>query len=164
MELEYQLGDSEDECWQLSYRGAFAWAGGISSDLKQQSPNFNFPPPPQRWLSFKDIIFSVTEQFRFAANLAEALACENLWIRVQLHNVKQRTLGSYDPEPFIWGSQVSSEDSITLDALLTKSELMSAWKEYALDWVRKVFTVFQWPDFDKKLIADFQQKLIERRW
>ena len=130
----------------------------------EKRPGFEDPPPPDRILDAIGVLWSITEFFRFALNLAEGLRAENLWLSIRLKGIRGRSLGSFDPSRMWWGDTQSRAGDVPFDENFTVADLKSSWKEKARGWSRRVFTVFQWPDADDKQLAADQEKLIERRW
>jgi hypothetical protein len=147
----------------FSYQGAFGFASVIWSELKPRSDAFPYQEPPGRILDAIGILWSFTEFFRFALNVTEALHSESVWIQVRLKGVRDRKLGSFDPRRVWWGGQRSRAEEIPLAGSFAVPDLKGSWKETALQWARKVFTVFQWPDPDATILGKAQADLIERR-
>lgn len=152
------------ERWQASYTGAFGSAHIVHGDMIPQDSDFRHPPAPERLIDYIGIVWSVTEFFRFATSLAEGLGCEALWTRIALHNITGRQLGVFDPSYALWGAGASSMRDVVQGHVLARTELVSAWRELALDWTKQILTVFQWPDANRGGLAGLQTRLIERRW
>jgi hypothetical protein len=147
----------------FSYQGAFGFASAIWTELKPRSSAFPQPAPPDRILDAIGILWSFTEFFRFALNVAEAFHSEGVWIQVRLKGIRGRKLGSFDPRRVWWGDQRSRSDEIPIEGLFATADLKGSWREAALVWAKKAFTVFQWPDPDPKVLAKAQEDLVERR-
>lgn len=146
----------------LSERGAFGFAGVVWSDLRQPEDGSDNPEIAGRLLNAIGILWSLTEFFRFALNLAEGFGSERAWVSVRLKGIRGRSLAP--PNPMWTGDSESRSGEVPLDGLFAVADLKSSWKEKARGWAEKVFTVFQWPDADDRQLAAEQEKLIERRW
>jgi len=155
--------DRFSERWQASYSGAFASAHVVHGDMVPQDAVFPHLPAPERVVSYHDIVYGMTEFFRFATSYAEGLGCEALWVCIALRNIDGRQLGSFDPSLPLWGVGTSSMRDVVQMHVWTRTELVSAWRELALDWITRILTVFQWPDADRSVLAERQARLIERR-
>jgi hypothetical protein len=155
--------DRFSERWHASYTGAFASAHVVRGDMIPQDKVFPYPPAPERVVAHFDIVYSLTEFFRFATSFAEGLGCEALWVRIALRNIAGRRLGSFDPSNPLWGVGTSSMREVVQEHTWTRTELVSAWRELALDWITRILILFQWPDADRSVLAGHQTRLIERR-
>jgi len=151
------------ERWQASNTGAFGSANILHDDMLPEDATFPHPPAPERVVSYHDIVYSLTEFFRFATSFAEGLGCEALWVCIALRNIDGRQLGSNDPSLPLWGVGTSSMRDVVQTHTWTRTELASTWRELALDWIMRILTVFQWPDADRSVLAGRQTRLIERR-
>ncbi len=113
-----------------------------------------------------DILFTLTEIFRFAVGLAQAGVLDpTAFLSVQLHNTKDYMLWeSFDrffPHEYVnqWDTPITFEQS------MPASELSANADKLALDMAIKVFSVFGWIPAEaanRNLVED-QKKLIERR-
>ena len=156
--------DRVSEQWQASYGGAFASAQVNLGDLIEIERGVRLPPLSERYIDFINIIWSVTEFFCFATTLAEELQYESLCVRIALHNIANRPLGSFEPMYNLWDSGKASMPDIEQNRVFLRAELESACREFALEWVQGIFPVFQWPEASKSKLAMQQGRLIERRW
>ncbi len=156
-------GDRFSERWQAGDSGAFASAQVLYGDMLPQDALFPHPPAQERVVSYHDIVYGMTEFFRFATSFAEGLGCEALWVRIALRNIDGRQLGSFDPSLPLWGVGTSSMRDVVQTHTWTRTELASTWRELELDWILRILTVFQWPDADRSVLAGRQTRLIERR-
>jgi Putative DNA-binding domain len=145
-------------------RGPFGFSTVIWSELTGEQKGFEHPEPPDRLLEAIGVLWSITEFFRFALNLAESLKSENVWLSVRLKGIRRRSLGSFDPRRRLSGDRQSRIEEVPLAELLAVADLKSAWKEKARDWAKRIFTVFQWPEADDAMLSKDQDQLIERRW
>ena len=127
------------------------------------------PLPPQHagYVHVRgDILFTLTEIFRFAVGLAQAGVLDpTAFLSVQLHNTKDYMLWeSFDrffPHEYVnqWDTPITFEQS------MPASELSANADKLALDMAIKVFSVFGWIPAEaanRNLVED-QKKLIERR-
>jgi hypothetical protein len=170
--LEYMLeyvhfsyeADRNSERWQAGRTGAFGSAHIDLGDFVEPDLGSDLQPPPMRFIDFTGIVFSMTEFFRFATNMAGALGCEELWLRVTLHNVLGRPLGAFDRRYSPWSAGNASMRDIAQARIFSHTELESAWRDLALDWAKQILTVFQWPEANREMLARHQMRLIERRW
>lgn len=145
-------------------RGSFGFSTVIWSELTGKQKGFEHPEPPDRILEAIGALWSITEFFRFALNLAETLKSENIWLSVRLKGIRRRSLGSFDPRRRLSGDRQSRIEEVPLAELFAVADLKSAWKEKARDWAKRIFTVFQWPEADDAMLSKDQDQLIERRW
>lgn len=148
----------------FSYQGAFGFESVIWTELLPKSKAFPHPLPPARILDATGILWSLTEFFRFALNLAERLSADGIWISVALKGVKDRSIGSFDPGRMWWGDRQSRTSEIPLEGYFTVADLKSSWKDRTREWARKIFTVFQWPDANDSDLQKDQERLLERRF
>jgi hypothetical protein len=160
MQTEWQ---EHQELARLGERAGFGFTRVVWTDLKAQGGGFDYPDPPDRILDAIGILWSLTEFYRFALNLAEGFKSESVWLSVRLKGVRGRSLGSFDPGRMWWGDRQSRTGEVPLDGLFTLADLKSSWKEKARDWAKRIFTVFQWPDADDGTLLKDQDQLIERR-
>jgi hypothetical protein len=151
------------ERWQASNTGAFGSAHSLHGDMIPQDATFPHPPAPERLVSHIDIVYSLTEFFRFATSFAEGLGCEELWVRIALRNIAGRQLGEYSLGYTLPRLGPASMRDVVQEHIWTRTDLASAWRELALDWITQILTVFQWPDADRNALAGLQTRLIERR-
>lgn len=160
MRTEWQ---EHQELARFSEQSGFGFTRVVWTDLKAQGRDFDYPEPPDRILDAIGILWSLTEFFRFALNLAEGFKSESVWLSVRLKGVRGRSLGSFNPGRMWWGDRQSITGEVPLDGLFTVADLKGSWKEKARDWAKRIFTVFQWPDANDATLLKDQDQLIERR-
>lgn len=127
------------------------------------------PLPPQHagYVHVRgDILFTLTEIFRFAVGLAQGGVLDpTAFLSVQLHNTKDYMLfesfNRFFPHEYVnkWDAPITCEQS------LPAGELSAIVDKIALDMAVKVFSVFGWVPAEaaiRNLVED-QKKLIERR-
>ena len=154
----------DSERWQAAYDGSFGSAHIVRGDTLAESDPQTFPPIRDHIIDYVDICHSLTEFFRFATSLAEGLACEALWVKITLHNVKGRPLGALDSQyDFLGPRDVASIADVAQAQTFSAVDLASAWRERALDWTKTILTVFQWPEASREKLAAHQERLIKRR-
>lgn len=159
------------EYWRLYESGQWIHyaklprAGVAREELfKNMSP---LPPEHAGYVHVRgDILFTLTEIFRFAVGLAQGgILDPTAFLSVQLHNTKDYILfessGRFFHHRYVnkWDTPISYEQS------LPSNELSSVADREALDFAIKVFSVFGWVPADaavRNLFED-QKKLIERR-
>jgi len=127
------------------------------------------PLPPQHagYIHVRgDVLFTLTEIFRFAVGLAQGgVLGPTAFLSVQLHNTKDYMLyESFDR--FFPNRYINQSDTpITYEQSLPAGQLSSSADKIALDMAIKVFSVFNWIPAEaaiRNLVED-QKKLIERR-
>lgn len=160
MRTEWQ---EHQEVADFSERGCFGFTRVVWTDLRPQGGGFNHPEPPKRILDAIGMLWTITEAFRFALNLAEGFKSESIWLSVRLKGIRGRTLGSFDPSRMWYGDRQSRTGEVPLDGLFAVADLKSSWTEKARGWAKRIFTVFQWPDADDSMLLKDQDQLIDRR-
>jgi hypothetical protein len=154
-----------DEFWQMSDKAAFGQARGLWQDIIPQQTDYNYPPPPNRLISYKDVCWSISECFRFATNISELLTIDELWIRIALVNINERILGEYDNLYLSIGENWKSFSSkFEVTGTFSRSQLVSSWKHIAQEWTKQAFTVFQWPHVQREFIEKLQKELESRQY
>lgn len=164
IKISNTFGFPHNEFWQMSNRGAFGAASGMWQELVQQQAQFNYPPPPNRLISAKDVCWTITEYFRFVTTIAETLDYGSLWLRIALCNVNLRLLGDYDNPWFGLELKQSYLPTIELMGIFSQAELVSSWRTLAQDWAARMYTAFQFADVSKDHLASLQQDLMSRQY
>ena len=164
------------EFWKLYLNGQFVHYFSMVEDYKMSAEalekargSFNFSSLDQdkdRFFSIINALYSVTEIFLFAANLAKAANFgEETEIIVELDNVEDRTL-------FFWGESFRNlfkaytcrYQPIEEKMIVKTSELIERPTEIALDFTMNIFREFNWNDANKEVFIGDQKKLLERRF
>lgn len=159
------------EYWRLYESGQWIHysklrGAGVSREniFKGRTP---LPPQHAGYISVRgDVLFTLTEIFRFAVGLAQGEVLDpTAFLSVQLHNTKDYMLfESFDrvfPDQYV----NQSDTPITCEQSLPTGELSASIDKIALDMAIKVFSVFGWIPVEaavRNLVED-QKKLIERR-
>lgn len=151
------------EVWRFYQSGLFWHVSGSGEDWRDQS---TWWPPHENWsygkiLWIDDTLFRFTEIFDFASRLAITEAGnDNMHIEVGLHGLNGRRLAS-SPNRFPVLSKTASIDSFPQEIEITKTKLLSKYKELALNFSVKVFQRFNWnPNID--ILRDIQRELYRK--
>jgi hypothetical protein len=147
-----------DEFWQISNRGVFGATGVFWLDKVPQSGTFNHPAPPERVVDFKAIVEMVTEYFLVASRLAATLKFPKVVVSYGLYDIKGRSLGSVDILRRMLPGKTAVSSEVVIEDELTPKELLG-YADLGLQWSKRIFTVFQWPDADVAVIQKIQDEM-----
>lgn len=154
--------DRFHERTSLGYDGAFGFARILWTEVGAAGP-LQFPPPPERPIDFVGVLLDVTEFLRFAVTLGEKLGAESLWLDLRLEGIRGRRLGSLDARRFLHREFVAAGSEVHLSETQALGLLQAGWKDLAVEWTRRIFTVFQWPDAKVEMLRADQESLLRRR-
>ncbi len=154
--------DRFHERTSLGYDGAFGFARILWTEVGAAGP-LKSPPPPERPIDFVGVLLDVTEFLRFAVTLGEKLGAESLWLDLRLEGIRGRRLGSLDPRRFLHREFVAAGSEVHLSETQALGLLQAGWKDLAVEWTRRIFTVFQWPDAKVEMLQADQESLLRRR-
>ncbi len=156
----FTLWDRHHEGYRLYQSGCFIWRRLYWEDIeKRRGKNGN------KLVSFISLIYSFTEHLLFFRRLYEALSPEaTIHIRVAFYGCKDRQLASFDSNADLWDWYVSKEDVIALEEDIKVAELQASFQEIALRMVKHVFHVFNWLDVRDDILAQWQEKLLKRKF
>ncbi|MBA7714068.1 hypothetical protein ES703_123082 [subsurface metagenome] len=158
------------EYWQLYESGQwvhYARLHGAGAPRKEVFKGLT-PLPPQHagYVHVRgDILFTLTEIFRFAVGLAQGgILDPTAFLSVQLHNTQDYMLyesfNRFFPREYVnkWDTPITYEQS------LPANELSAVADRTALEFAKKVFSVFGWIPADAAIrtLVEDQKKLIER--
>lgn len=127
------------------------------------------PLPPQHagYVHVRgDVLFTLTEVFRFAVGLAQGGVLDpTAFLSLQLHNTKDYMLFE-SSDRFFTHRYVNQNDApITFEQSLPAGELSATADKMALDMAIKVFSIFGWIPAEAavRTLVEDQKKLVERR-
>lgn len=148
------------EAYRAYTSGLFIWNRVTWEDLMSEASKGS----PS--LSFISAIYSVTEFFLFLKRYYEKVSPDDdLAIFIKLTRTAGRSLVSLDdgsaPLP-PWYK--CDEEQIVLAKTVKVVDLMASSIELANQTIREIFSIFNWDDVQEKVVADWQTKLIERRF
>lgn len=159
------------EYWRLYESGQWihyvALAGGWMTRERMFSGRSPLPPQHAGYLHVRgDILFSLTEIFRFAVGLAEGgILDPTAFLSIQLHNTGDYMLyESFDR--FFTNRYVNpSERPFERQLSLPVSELPAIADQQALEMAVDIFEVFGWSPAESAMrnLTEDQKKLVERR-
>jgi hypothetical protein len=164
------------EFWKLYLNGQFVHYFSIREDYemsdeeKERARNsFHFSKldeSNQRFLSIINTLYTITEIYFFATNLAKSANFgKETEIIIELGNVEGRIL-------FFWGeafrylfqAYTCRYQPIEEKRIIQTKDLMKNPAELALNFTMDIFKEFNWNSADKNVFAGDQKKLIERRF
>ncbi|MFA6193257.1 MAG: hypothetical protein WC726_00105 [Parcubacteria group bacterium] len=164
------------EFWKLYLNGQFVHYFSIVEDYKisekqkqQIRDSFHFSKldkDNQRFLSIINALYTVTEIYFFAANLAKSSNFgKEIEIIIELDNVDGRALFFWG-EPFrhLFQAYICRYQPIEEKRIVQTEELIKNPAELALDFTMDIFKEFNWKDVNKDVFVGDQKKLIERRF
>jgi len=164
------------EFWKLYLNGQFVHYFSMIEDYemsdeeKQRARNsFHFSKLDennQRFLSIINVLYTITEIYFFAANLAKSANFgKETEIIIELGNVEGRILFFWG-EPFrhLFQAYTCRYQPIEEKRVVQTEDLIKNPAELALDFTMDVFKEFNWKDANKNVFVGDQKKLIERRF
>ena len=164
------------EFWKLYLNGQFVHYFSMIEDYemsdeeKQRARNsFHFSKLDennQRFLSIINALYTITEIYFFAANLAKsANFSKETEIIIELGNAEGRIL-FFRGEPFrhLFQAYTCRYQPIEEKRVVQTEDLIKNPAELALDFTMDVFKEFNWKDANKNVFVGDQKKLIERRF
>lgn len=120
---------------------------------------------PSGYLEVVWALWTLTEIFEFAARLAQKeVFGESVSVEIQMVNVKDRILFTWDPGHASSRFDAAGEHTLDKEWSLTTEQLLSESSELALDAAEWFFERFQWMDPPRQLLADDQRRLLERKF
>jgi hypothetical protein len=127
------------------------------SKLEQENPRF---------LSIINALYTITEIFLFAANIAKAANFgDKTEIVVELGNVDRRTLFFWDESYRMLNKPYTAiYQPITESIVVQTEDLIGNPAGLALDFAINIFKDFNWKDVNKEVFVGDQKKLIEKRF
>jgi len=138
--------------------GQFVWRRMFCEDV------LNHPGDGPRGLLFVSALNSITEFFLFFKRYYNLIAPEcDLQYKIALHGVKDRQLIPGDEGILLRGNYVSHEDHIVVENSVSLTDLRASYKEIANYTIREVFQIFNWDNVTEQVIAQWQDKLLERK-
>jgi hypothetical protein len=161
------------EYWRLYESGQWIHYMGLRGARITREELFEgqSPPPPQHpgYLHVRgDILFTLTEIFRFAVGLAQGGILEpTAFLSIQLNNTRDYMLFEEFLRPFFFIHEYvnTSDTPIEQQKSVPVSQLSAVADQMALETAIKVFEVFGWVPSEAgvRMLAEDQKKLIERR-
>lgn len=164
------------EFWKLYLNGQFVHYFSMREDYemseddkeqtRQSFPFSKLDQKSDRFFSIINALYSITEIFFFASNLARSANFgKETEIIVELGNVEGRTL-------FFWGetfrhlfqAYTCRYQPIEEKMVIQTEELIKNPADLALDFIMNIFKEFNWKDANKNVFVGDQKKLIERKF
>jgi len=172
--LEGQVNSGyQKEYWRLYKSGQWLHWLGLSGAWITRERLFEgrSPLPPQHpgYLHIRgDVLFTLTEIFRFAVGLAQGGVFDpTAFLSIQLHNTHDYMLFENFERPFFLSYQYVNPSNrlIEQQKSVPVGQLSAVADQIALDMAIEVFSVFDWvPSVAAvRMLAEDQKKLIERR-
>ena len=159
------------EYWRLYESGQWLHFKGLYGAWLTREILFEgrSPLPPQHagYLAVRgDILYTLTEIFRFAVGLAQGGVLDpTAFLSIQLHNTRDCMLFESFERFFHYKYVNQSDRPIEQQHNLPVSELSGVADQMALEMAIKIFSVFDWVPSEAavRTLAEDQKKLIERR-
>ena len=164
------------EYWQFYQNGQFVHYFSMREDSEldekekeraRQDLRFSDNPKAQinRFLSIINALYSITEIYLFAVNLAKNTDYGNeIEIIIELGNVKERMLFFWGEYRMLSGAYICKYEPIVLRSTMKTNELISNATDFALDMAIGLYKEFNWKNPNKDVFVGDQQKLIQRRF
>jgi len=157
----WRLYESGQWLHYLGLRGAWITREEL---FKGQSP---LPPQHAGYIHVRgDVLFTLTEIFRFAVGLAlGGIFDPTAFLSIQLHNTRDYMLFESFERFFTYNYVNPLTRPIEQQQTLPVGDLYAVADQMALETAIKVFSVFGWVPSDAAIrtLAEDQKKLIERR-
>lgn len=149
--------DSPDlrEAFRFYQSQLFVFKRALWEDLRHAGP------PDKRTLSFISAIYSITEWLLFSQRLAEnSEEVKSFRISVRLIGAKDRSLASYEASVPLMPCYKSEEPDIHYEKDISNANLRATPLDIAKEFVKHLFTVFNWTENTDAVIHGWQQKLL----
>ena len=157
------------EYWRFFQSGQFIHQFACLEDFRVNLENLPTlsvltPSPSGKYLSILSTLYSMTEIFEFASNLAaKEWYGDEVHINVSLNNIEGRQLFFYDRSRYLRKAYICSLPSIEYDINISKDKLISYTPENAMKATIFVFERFNWEHKSDKIFPEEQKKFLERR-
>lgn len=118
-----------------------------------------------RYLSVISALYSVTEIYLFAANLAKKVGFgKEIEISIELDNVENRVLFFWEEfNRHLFQTYICRYQPITEKRIFKADEIVKIPTELALDFTIDIFKEFNWKNANRSVFEADQKKLLERR-
>ena len=163
------------EFWKLYLNGQFIHYFSMREDFEiddeykqkviQQVPSLNPDQKINGLFSIINALYSITEIFFFASNLAKISKYgDETEIVIELNNTKDRMLFFWDSSGrFLSQSYICRYQPIKESIIIRTDDLITNTADLALDFTINLFKEFNWKNANKNVFISDQTKLIEKR-
>ena len=160
------------EAWRFYKNGMFVHLFSMREDLRLSDDQIASSIMQFGTLANRDIeslldiistLYTVTEIFLFASNLAKNLIKDDMQIIIELNMTKNRLL-------FFWGNPfrylsmpyVCNYEPVKIEKTISYNELMDNPNEIALDTTIEILKQFNWKNVKREMFIEDQRKFIEK--
>lgn len=145
------------EAWRIYKSGLFVWNELLGEDLMEYREEND-----RRVFFYVSRLYSITEMILFAKRLyGETLNSENIHFSLKIEKTKNRQL-SDSGTGMIFHNYICTEDFISIEKDISRTELISSFKDVAKTIIKDVFMMFNWNDPLDSVLDEWQNKLIEK--
>lgn len=160
------------EYWRFYQTGQFVHYYSMREDVRMKDSKktelqSEYGVKVEKFLDIISTVYSVTEIYKFAANLYENLKLDGVQIVIELHGVDNRMLIFWDNfGRFLFQPYICEYPSgfMVVDKTTKRDLLIKNYSDIALDAAIEIFNKFNWVNIDKKIFYEDQKKLLERRF
>jgi hypothetical protein len=156
------------ELWRFFQSGQFVHHRALPEDRDlsggaRNGQSFGVLPHEARIVSFLGLIYTMTEILVFARNLAFREALDPAAdILIELHGVNGHSLWAPNGR-FLGVRLMATADPICWHQTVPTATLLATADDLALDAIEHVLERFGWDDPPRRILAEEQQRLLERR-
>lgn len=148
------------EGYRLYQSGLFIWKRAYWEDIEERRSQKG-----NRVLSFISLIYSFTEWLLFSRRLYRDIAAEaTIHVKLALYGCKERQLASLDPGVHLGEWYISKENAVVIEEDIRFVDLQASFQDIAGRMVKHVFHVFNWLDVREDVIAQWQDRLLKRKF
>lgn len=168
---EFFMG--HQEYWRLSQSALFEHYFSFCEDgdfqQAEKRAKLNIPLmldnfKPSGFLSILSTLYSFTEIFEFASRLAnKGIFDKSVFISIKMEGIQNRVLFFWDQTRILNNCYYSELNILERKKVYETHELIERSSKLALNTILWFFERFQWLDPPTKLLADEQQKFLDRK-
>lgn len=161
--------DGHIEYWRFYQSTQFLHLGSVrefteegwAEELRRESA----APDAPGFLAVRNLVYTVTEMFEFAARLAQGgIYSEPVEIAIQLKNVAGFDLVFEDRRAGNWPrAHIARAAELTCERTIAPVELVASSAEIAASCASSLLDDFGWPNVGLSMIRGLQQDLLSRR-
>lgn len=142
------------EGFQFYLSGLFIWRRLLQEERE--------PTLPDGAVLFRGQIYSFTEEFQFAARLADQLMSDEVYVSIHARGIAGRTLWD-DSDAVPPNMFTSSVDSFMWVRTLQAKELVAGWRNLSADASERFFQLFDFNSNAGEVIEFWQDKFLDKR-
>jgi len=117
-----------------------------------------------RYLSIVSTLYRITEIFEFAARLSsKGVLSPAAEISISLVGTEGRQLSFSDHSRLLYDEYICGIPKMAFQETYREAELIARRSEFAMDTTTWIFTRFNWTTIPRSVLAEDQNRLLERR-